>query len=130
MEELYWITRLGTINFISLFIFFLTLFIAVLLGFIYLADELTGDKDEAYKIGRIIKTYFWKWFAVFSVCLSACIFIPTEEDMLLIYGLGGAIDYVKSNEKAKELPDKVVNALDLYFDNIDKDSNNDNGNGE
>lgn len=35
--------------------------------------------------------------------------------------LGGTIDYIKSNDTAKQLPDKCVKALDKYFDNINKE---------
>ena len=49
------------------------------------------------------------------------IFIPTTKEMLLIYGVGGAIDYVKSNDTAKGLPDKAIKALDKYLDEISKD---------
>ena len=43
------------------------------------------------------------------------------KEMLLIYGVGGTIDYIKSNDTAKELPDKAVKALDKYLDEISKD---------
>lgn len=35
--------------------------------------------------------------------------------MSLIYSIGGTIDYIKSNEKAKQLPDKCLQALDKYL---------------
>ena len=35
-----------------------------------------------------------------------------KNDALLIYGVGGTIDYVKSNKTAKQLPDKCIKALD------------------
>jgi hypothetical protein len=40
--------------------------------------------------------------------------------MLLIYGVGGTVDYIKSNDTAKQLPDKVVNALDKYLDSFNE----------
>ena len=49
------------------------------------------------------------------------IFIPTTKEMLLIYGVGGTIDYIKRNDTAKELPDKAVKALDKYLDEISKE---------
>jgi hypothetical protein len=39
----------------------------------------------------------------------------------MIYGVGGTIDYIKSNDKAKKLPDKCIEALDKYLDNINKE---------
>ena len=41
--------------------------------------------------------------------------------MLLIYGVGGVIDYAKDNEKAKQLPDKVVDAIDAYLESLKED---------
>lgn len=49
------------------------------------------------------------------------IFIPTTNEALLIYGVGGMIDYIKSNDTAKQLPDKCVKALDKYLDNLTKE---------
>ena len=45
---------------------------------------------------------------------------------MVIYGLGGTIDYIKSNDKAKELPDKVVDALTRYVDHIEKEEGEEN----
>ena len=50
-------------------------------------------------------------------------FIPTTNEALLIYGVGGTIDYIKSNDTSKQLPDKRVKALDKYLDNLTKEEN-------
>ena len=52
--------------------------------------------------------------AIISAVLT--VFIPSEKQMYAIYGIGGTIDYIKGNEKAKQLPDKVVDALDKWLD--------------
>ncbi len=45
------------------------------------------------------------------------LFYPnTERDIMLIYGIGGTVDYIKQNETAKQLPDKVIMAIDKYLD--------------
>ena len=41
-------------------------------------------------------------------------------EALMIYCVGGTIDYVKSNETAKQLPDKCIKALDKWADNLTK----------
>lgn len=51
------------------------------------------------------------------------IFIPTKNEALLIYGVGGTIDYIKSNDTAKQLPDKCVKALDKWVENLTKEEN-------
>ena len=48
----------------------------------------------------------------FFVSVLINLFIPTTNQALLIYGVGGTIDYIKSNDTAKQLPDKCIKALD------------------
>ena len=36
--------------------------------------------------------------------------------MLLIYGVGGTIDYIRKNDTAKQLPDKCIKVLDCFAD--------------
>lgn len=64
---------------------------------------------------------------VFFVSVFMNIFIPTTNEALLIYGVGGTIDYIKANDTAKQLPDKCVKALDKYLDNLTKDENQKDG---
>ena len=67
-----------------------------------------------------------KFAMVFAFFTAGAIFIPTQTDIMAIYGLGGTIDYIKSNDKTKELPDKVVNALTRYIDHIEKEKGEEN----
>lgn len=70
----------------------------------------------------VLKTSFFS-----SVLLSiAFIFTPSEKDMFMIYGIGGTIDYIKSNDTAKQIPDKCINALDKFIDEYVNDDNNEN----
>ena len=46
----------------------------------------------------------------------ANIFNPTTKVLLYIYGVGGTIDYIKTNDTAKQLPDKCIKALDRFAD--------------
>ena len=45
----------------------------------------------------------------------------TRNEALMVYGIGGTIDYIKSNDTSKQLPDKCVKALDKYLDNLTKE---------
>ena len=42
----------------------------------------------------------------------------------MIYGIGGTIDYIKSNDTAKQIPDKCINALDKFIDEYVNEDNN------
>ena len=55
------------------------------------------------------------------VLFAINIFIPTKNDALLIYGVGGTIDYIKSNDTVKQLPDKYIKVLDKLVDNLNEE---------
>lgn len=43
---------------------------------------------------------------------------------LLIFGIGGSIDYLKSNDVAKQLPDKCINAIDAWVSSLTTEKKN------
>lgn len=45
------------------------------------------------------------------------VFTPTTKEAFTIWGVGGTIDYIQSNETIQQLPDKVVNALNVWVVN-------------
>lgn len=126
MVEIYWLQRLGNIGFCFNVGFWACVVFAIILAvtcfFAWTADAFEEGGKE-----RMI--CFAKRFAmVFVFFTIGAIAIPTQHDIMAIYGLGGTIDYIKSNDKAKQLPDKCVDALTRYIDSIEKenkDSNND-----
>ena len=115
MNEIYWITRLNgihTICIVLLAVGIVTTFISILAVCIALYEE---------ERRPFIKMLKWSIPMLILGALGV-VFIPTKEEALAIYGIGGTIDYIKSNDKAKQLPDKVVDALDKYIDSLnDKD---------
>lgn len=48
--------------------------------------------------------------------MIALVLTPSTKDAFMIWGVGGTIDYIKSNETAKQLPDKCIQALDKFVD--------------
>lgn len=129
MNEIYWITRFDRISGFLLTITVCSAIIALVLVLIAYFNECDsecfGENSKYYK--RYINTYkkcvYWaKGFGI-ALVLSTFIniFIPTTNEALLIYGVGGTIDYIKSNDTAKQLPDKCVKALDKYLDNLTKE---------
>ena len=131
MSELYWITRLDLICGVLSLIAVFSVLATVVLFFIGLLK-----RSEAYIYNEDRKTckqhietskmclHFAKRCAVaFFVSVFINFFIPTTNEALLIYGVGGTIDYIKSNDTAKQLPDKCVKALDKYLDNLTKEEN-------
>lgn len=112
MNELYWITRLEGINFLIGAI----IFISVLASIVFFVGYAINGFiiDDAYTKKHLNKLKMFTLIFILTSVLN--IFIPSTRDMLMIYGVGGTIDYIKSNEKAKQLPDKCINALDKFVE--------------
>lgn len=68
-------------------------------------------------------SYFKRFIFVAIIACFINLFIPTTNEALMIYGVGGTIDYVKSNETAKQLPDKYIKALNKWAENLTKEEN-------
>ena len=129
MNELYWITRLdGICGFLTLIAVF-SVIATVVLFFIGLLKRSDADifPEGSQTWEQHIETYkmclyLAKRCAVaFFVSVFINLFIPTTNQALLIYGVGGTIDYIKSNGTAKQLPDKCVKALDKWVDNLNEE---------
>ena len=115
MNELYWITRFDgilTVVIILLLIFLLLTLVFLIVYFI------TYDEDEQ-KVSRK-RAIIFGGIGIFLLIAQA--FVPTTKQALIIYGVGGTIDYVKSNDAAKQLPDKAIIALDRYLESINKET--------
>lgn len=114
MNEMYWITRMDGIN------TFLISFIipgGILSLFFLILSLIVDNPEKKERLGKVLE-YVGSATFIAGVIL---VFTPTTKEMLLIYGVGGTIDYIKSNDTAKGLPDKAVKALDKYLDEISKD---------
>lgn len=122
MNELYWITRIGAINTCLTVFLILTSFLLIVLIINYLALKSAAYNTEL-ELRNITKAKkrLVKAVIFFSISLLGMLFTPTTQEMYLIYGLGGTIDYIKSNDKAKQLPDKCVDALDKYIESLNKE---------
>ena len=136
MNEIYWITRLDVINVFLTLIAVFSVIAAVVLFFIGIIKRSESDifnKDSQTWEQHIETSKMCLYFAkrcavVFCVSIFINIFTPTTNEALLIYGVGGTIDYIKSNDTSKQLPDKWVKALDKYLDNINKEEEKQNDN--
>lgn len=114
MNEIYWLTRVGTINDIGGFMAAISAICLVLSTIIFIM--LDDDLVDWIKPKVVIK-----WLiSMFITGLLIIAFVPTKKDMYLIYGLGTVIDYAKDNEKVREIPDKAVEAIIDWME-INKD---------
>jgi hypothetical protein len=114
MNEIYWMTVVGNLSTALMVVWIVALIIVLGMLLVLAASEgdVIDDEDSAH--------VFFKWLKRFVVCgviaAMANIFIPTTKELLYIYGVGGTIDYIKTNDTAKQLPDKCIKALDRFAD--------------
>lgn len=110
MSEIYWISRLDYICnlFIVLSIIFGT--IVVVGGFTLVVWD-RSDNDYPTILKTVKRSILILGFSLLGV-----IFLPNTKQAYMIWGLGGTIDYIKSNETVQKLPDKTIQCLDKFLD--------------
>lgn len=111
MTEIYWLTRLESINTFFTIIIAIGIVASILLigacFIVYLCDGLIPSKFKKVSIYTLIITII---LSIISI------FIPTTKEAYMIYGIGNTIDYLKEDEATKQLPDKCVKYLDKWID--------------
>lgn len=131
MWEIYWLQRLdGIHSFLVTMIFFLIIMSAASLLFWIIAIQNKEclnicecctkkrkcvEERGRFKIGK--KIFPWS-FAALVLAVLLKIFTPTTKEAYVILGVGGTIDYLKTNETVKQLPDKCIYALDKWVDEL------------
>lgn len=133
MNEIYWITRLDAICNFLITIAVVSFVISVVIGAFSMYNRFAADDYEEggkyynchMQRFKIFLNYFKRSIIVTLVLTVINIFIPTKNEALLIYGVGGTIDYIKSNDTAKQLPDKCIKALDKWVENLNEEKKQD-----
>lgn len=116
MSELYWLGVLGNLHDFCVALAILAAFAFLAVGFVLLVSD-----DDDYEFLPSIKKVFKYSIFVFVFGIIMAIFIPSTKNLLIIYGVGGTIDYVKENKVANKIPDKCIKALDKYLDDALKE---------
>lgn len=119
MSELYWLGVLGNLNDLGGVIAVLSFLVFIALGFyFYLCSE--DDLEPSTFMKKMFKG------SMFAIVLGVvmAIFIPSQKNLLIIYGVGGTIDYLKENKDANKISDKCIKALDKYLDDALKEDKN------
>lgn len=126
MGEIYWLTRLDSINTVSFVCMVIGIIITSVVAIIYyvtngqvIYDDSCGRERSVIEGKGYLKTckgiLMWSVPLTIISCLLV-VFVPNTKQGFLIYGVGGTIDYIKQNPTAKKLPDKCINALDKWVD--------------
>lgn len=129
MWDLYWIQRLGAINIACIPVFIVSLIATISLSVAYYCyitnyieyrycQRYCSTAVEAKGYTKICSKLLKITIPVAVISLMGLVFIPTTKEAYMIWGVGGTIDYLKSNETAKKLPDKAIKALDKWADSF------------
>ena len=116
MSELYWLGVLGNLHSLGVGIVALSVLAMIFLVFILVTITLDGY-DKPPVCLKLLKLSAVSALIGFLMC----VFIPSTKSLLIIYGVGGTIDYVKENKDANKIPDKCIKALDKYLDDALKE---------
>ena len=122
MKILYWITVLGNLCTLSGWTLGILIVAILLLGTYAIATATSDyadedDKAEARKYYKITKK-----LALCSIIpILILTFVPSTKQLYAIYGVGTVIDYAKSSKEVQKLPDNAVKALNVWFENVNKD---------
>ena len=120
MKEIYWLTVISNLHCVLIVFFVILIFVGFSSLLSYVLTEIYETKE------REVISRFTKKVSLAAICTGIILcFFPSKEDLLAIYGIGGTIDYIQSNDKAKELPDKVVDALTEYLEYVNGNKNKD-----
>lgn len=122
MNEMYWVTRCDGL----LTAMIIPMVILLIAALIYLCLSCDGYFDGNER--KVFRKRAAICGSIGIFLLIAQAFVPTTKQALIIYGVGGTIDYVKSNDTAKQLPDKAIIALDEYLESINEDKEEQHGN--
>ena len=123
MVEIYWLQRIGALS--DLFNV-MWIFATVVLGAFLFVAPMAIEVIKEYNITNQVKKVAKTLTVILIVGVIGSIMTPSTKEMYAIYGIGGTIDYIKSNDKAKQLPDKCIDALTRYVDSIEKENKDNN----
>lgn len=115
MRELYWLSVLGSLSEIVTYLTFVVLLLLCATCTVYIITVLCSEENSRLR----------KILIKGSVCLVLLAllssFLPSKKELYVIYGVGKTLDYLQSNEDAKELPDNVIKALNKLAEEYAKE---------
>ena len=122
MLELYLISICDSLNILSIVLSSICGGLCFISGVVYCWSYKSPncDDENVNTLARKVIKYAFLWFIVFTIL---AVLVPSKDEALEIIGIGTIIDYVQSNNTLQQIPDKCINALDLYiseFTNLKK----------
>lgn len=127
--KFYWFTRLSALTTAFQAIAIVAGILTVASLIYWFAISVTGaeyidDEEEGKEIHLKRASKMMCIFAIlFSFGLLGRIFTPTTSEALVIFGVGESVEYLQSNKDAVQIPDKALQALNKYLDEVIDDKN-------
>lgn len=121
MSEIYWITRLDPIlDWATAFTVLsaMALIVAMITKVMSITENRESYKTEKETLQRLSKYIRNIGLPLFLFFAPITIFLPNKKDAMMIYGIGGSIDYLRSNETAQQLPDKCIDAINEWVESL------------
>lgn len=120
MWELYLISRIGVIHGLFVAATIISIITAIICYIVSITtDDWGKDVCNEWQKSKLRK-FANKMFVVFGFSVLITAITPTKEEAYFIYGVGSTIDYIQSNPKAKQIPDKCIDALNRWVDNLNE----------
>lgn len=114
MSTLYWFSVIGGISAVACILAIILTVALAIMFIVFMVHFVEEGSDDETTIS--IKKVLWKLFIPLCCTLAIGIFVPSKTDMYMIYGVGGTLDYLKSNPEAGKLPDKTIEFLNVAMD--------------
>lgn len=98
-------------NFIALLSIILLIVFILFIVFLIVAS-VTRDKEEK----ELAEKYLKKITPILTILILSVTLLPSTKSCYRIIGLGTVIEYSKTNEKVKELPENFIKAINDYLE--------------
>lgn len=127
MNEIYWLTRLDSIETIFGWCIAIGTVATVVFTICFFVNKYgwEEEEDEACRnwMGYCRKALQRWTIPLIIIGALGITFVPNTKEAFLIYGVGGGIDYLRENPTAQKLPDKIIEALDGWVDELNPKNN-------
>ena len=121
MLELYLISRIGVIHGVFVAATVISILTAIICYIVSITTDDWSGEDICNEWQKSkLRKFANKMFVVFGISVLITVVTPTKEEAYFIYGVGSTIDYLQSNPKAKQIPDKCIDALNRWVDNLNE----------
>ena len=118
MNTLYWLTVLGKLGDLFPAIMIITSILLIIIGIGSLIFHVENEENAPL----LTKATLFCFFTLVTLGLIS-LFVPTKKELYIIYGVGSAVDYIKDNPDAKQLPTKCIETIDKWAESL-SDNNN------